>query len=91
MHQGAAFNESSIRLGVKQDSCPRERSAGAVGRDNGRMMCDCDFFKKNFDFTHALKMRRRFASRRSLLTASMVVCGVSGPVWNAANRQKKSI
>lgn len=38
MHQGAAFNESSIRLGVKQDSCPRERSAGAGGRDNGRMM-----------------------------------------------------
>lgn len=34
-------------------------------------------------------MRRRFASRRSLLTASMVVCGVSGPVWNADNRQKK--
>lgn len=38
MHQGAAFNESSIRLGVKQDSCPRERSAGAGGRNNGRMM-----------------------------------------------------
>lgn len=38
MHHGAAFNESSIRLGVKQDLCPRERSAGAGGRDNGRMM-----------------------------------------------------